>query len=283
MLRKGDHMSRPMIQAAVTMNQLQQKLDLIGNNLANSQTTGYKKGQAEFSSLLAQQINNMSHPAGAEGRLTPDGVRVGAGARLGSTMHDFSRGTVTETDRPLDVALQGDNHLFQIAVEENGVTDTRYTRDGSFYLQPVGTTGEVMLVTNHGHPVLGETGPITFQDGFDDISIQPNGDIHVTRNNQTEAEGRLNIVETDVPQLLEATKNNAFRLPNLAELGYTLNEVMNEVAGNENLLQAGALEQANVDMASEMSDLLTAQRSYQMNARTISMGDQMMGLINQLR
>src|SRR5690625_991914 len=128
-------MSRAMIQAAVTMNQLQQKLDVIGNNLANSQTTGYKSRQSEFSSLLFQQINNLNHPQNSTLRLTPDGLRVGNGAKLGSVNVNNENGTIQQTDRDLDVALLQKNHYFQVEVTENNETETRYTRDGSFYLQ----------------------------------------------------------------------------------------------------------------------------------------------------
>lgn len=275
-------MSRAMIQAAVTMNQLQQKLDVIGNNMANSQTTGYKSRQAEFSSLLTQQINNMSHQENSTGRLTPDGVRVGAGARLGSINNNFAVGTIVETGRALDVALQEKNHLFQIQVNENGVTNRLYTRDGAFYLQPLEYSNNVMLVTKDGHPVLGDNGSIVLQDGFDEINIQSDGSILVSRDEQTELAGRLSIVEAVYPELLEAAGENAFRLSNLDELGYTLDNVMNQVNG-DNMVKNGALEHSNVDMSKEMTDLLMTQRSYQFNARTLSMGDQMMGLINQLR
>jgi len=276
-------MSRSMIQAAVTMNQLQQKLDVIGNNLANSQTTGYKSRQAEFSSLLTQQINNMTRPVAAEERLTPDGVRVGSGARLGSVTSDFSVGSISETGRALDVALQEKNHFFEIQVAENGATETMYTREGAFYLQPLENSEDVMLVTKAGHPVLGEDGPIVMEDGFEYIDIQGNGEILTRRGNQTEVVGVLSIVETEYPQILEASGENIFRLPNLAELGYTLDEVINDINANHDLLKKGALERSNVDISKEMTDLLMAQRSYQMNGRTITMGDQMMGLINQLR
>jgi len=276
-------MSRSMIQAAVTMNQLQQKLDVIGNNLANSQTTGYKSRQAEFSSLLTQQINNMTRPVEGEERLTPDGIRVGSGARLGSIMNDFSVGSISETGRALDVALQEKNHFFEIQVAENGTTETLYTRDGAFYLQPLENSDNVMLVTKAGHPVLGEAGPIIIEDGFEYIDIRENGEILIRRDNQTETAGVLSILETEYPQILEASGENIFRLPNLAELGYTFDEVINDVNAHYGLLKIGALERSNVDISKEMTDLLMAQRSYQMNARTITMGDQMMGLINQLR
>lgn len=268
-----------MIQAAVTMNQLQQKLDLIGNNLANSQTTGYKARNADFSSLLFQQINNMTDPANAQGRLTPDGVRVGSGAKLGSINVDLSLGTLKETGRALDVALMQPNHLFQISVTENNVTETRYTRDGSFYLSPL-ANNQVMLTTKDGDPVLGANGPITFADGFNDIQVTDDGQVTVRRGTNTEVVGQLTVVEAVRPRLLEATGNNNFRLPNLAELGFNQAEVIQGVQAS---VKSGTLESSNVNMSKELTDLITTQRAYQFNARTISMGDQMSGLINQLR
>lgn len=274
---------RTMIQAAVTMNQLQNKLDLIGNNLANSQTPGYKSRSADFSSLLFQQINNMKDPANAEGRLTPDGVRIGSGARIGSTNINSAVGSIKETGRGLDVALLEKNHLFQVQVTDNGVTETRYTRAGAFYLSPVNNNQDVMLTTSDGNPVLGENGPIVIPAGFDSISISDNGQISVTRGNDTLEAGRLSIVEAVRPRLLEATGENLLRLPDLQELGYNQNEIIQATNPNDTLVKSGALEQSNVDISKEMTDLIITQRSYQFNARTISMSDQMMGLVNQLR
>ncbi|WP_284138968.1 MULTISPECIES: flagellar hook-basal body protein [unclassified Virgibacillus] len=276
-------MSRAMIQAAVTMNQLQSKLDLIGNNMANSQTTGYKNRQADFSSLLFQQIDNLKNPPFEAGRLTPDGVRVGAGARLGSINIDLSPGAIQETGRELDVALLEKNHLFQIQVTENGVQETRYTRDGSFYLSPDATNQTVMLVTKDGNPVLGQNGPIVIPTGFDEISIESNGAVLVRRGNQMEAVGNLSMVQAIRPRVLEATGDNNFRLPDLDALNYTLGEILQEVGPNTASVKSGVLESSNVNMAEQMTDLISTQRSYQFNARTISMSDQMLGLINQLR
>lgn len=276
-------MSRTMIQAAVTMNQLQNKLDLIGNNLSNSQTTGYKSRQADFSSLLFQQINNLNDPKNAEGRSTPDGVRIGSGAKLASTNINLNLGAITETGRGLDTALLRKNDLFQIQVTENGVAETRYTRDGSFYLSPVNNNQAIMLTTADGNPVIGENGPIVIPAGFDSISIDENGEIMVTRGNGTQTAGRISIVEAIKPRLLEATGNNAFRLPDMQTLGYNLNEIIQETSPNDTLVKSGALERSNVDMSKEMTDMILTQRSYQFNARTISMSDQMMGLVNQLR
>lgn len=277
-------MSQTMIQATVTMNQLQNKLDLIGNNMANSQTTGYKTRQADFASLLFQQYDNMTHPANAEGRLTPDGVRTGTGAKLGSVNIDLSPGTIKETDRNLDTALLEKNHLYQIQVTENGTQETRYTRDGSFYLSPVNNNQDVMLTTEDGNPVIGENGPIVIAEGFDSIDIDQDGQITVTRGNVTEESGNLGVVEAVRPRLLEATGDNAFRLPNLDELGFDFAEIIQNVNNpNADILKSGALEHSNVDISQQMTDMIKTQRSYQFNSRTISMNDQMMGLVNQLR
>ncbi|MBP1971682.1 flagellar basal-body rod protein FlgG [Virgibacillus natechei] len=277
-------MSRMMIQAAVTMDQLQHKLDLIGNNMANSQTTGYKSREAEFSSLLFQQINNVSGDPENEGnRLTPEGIRVGSGAKLGTANLDFTSGTITETGRALDTALRGDNYFYQIQDTENDGEVIRYTRDGSFHLSPVNDTEDVMLTTSDGNPVLGQTGPIVMEDGFDSIDIQANGQIMVGRGDQTEVVGELDIVEVIRPQLLEATGDNNFQLPDLAELGFEMDEIIQATDPTIDVIQSNALERSNVDVSKQMTDLITAQRSYQFNAQTISIGDEMKGLINQLR
>lgn len=276
-------MTRIMTEAAVTMNQLQQKLDIIGHNLANSQTTGYKSRQAEFSSLLFQQMNNMTAPRNAEGRLTPDGIRIGSGAKIGTTHSDLSIGSIKETDRALDTVLLEEDYYYPIQVNNQGITETHFTRDGAFYLHPTENASILRLVTKDGHAVTGLTGPIELEDGFEDISIRPNGAIYVTRNGEEQYVDRLTIVRAIRPHLFEAKGNNFFAIPNVDELGHSLEEIIQEVDSDMNLVQSRALEQANVDVAKQMTDLMMTQRSYQMNARTITMADQMMGLVNQIR
>ncbi|MBN6205351.1 flagellar hook-basal body protein [Ralstonia pickettii] len=275
-------MSRTMIQAAVTMNQLQNKLDLIGHNMANSQTPGYKARKSEFSSLLFQNINNLNAQANADNRLSPVGVRIGTGARLGATSNNFSLGALNRTERALDAALRSENHFFQIQTVENGIAETRYSRDGSFYLTPTNNQ-EVMLTTGDGNPVLGQNGPIILQNNFDSILINDRGQIVVERGNQQEIAGEIAVVQVNRPQLLETASQNLFRLPDLNALGFNFGEVIQPLGAENNLMESGVLEQSNVDIAEQMSDLLTAQRAYQFNASTISTSDQMMGLINQLR
>ncbi len=271
------------VQAAVTMGQLQSKLDLVGHNIANVDTTGYKNRSAEFSSLLFQQVDNLNdEEANAEGRLTPDGIRLGSGAKLGSTNVNLALGSIKQTDRGLDIALLQDNQLLQVAVTENGATETRYTRDGTLYLNPT-EDGQLALTTSDGNSVIGENGPIVIADGAEDVSISENGAIQVTRNGVVQNEAQLAIVEAIRPQFLESVGNNLFRLPDITDEAYVADDIIQGVAFNDIELQSGALESSNVDLATQMTEMMQTQRAYQFNSRTISMSDQMSGLINQIR
>ncbi|UOQ87062.1 flagellar hook-basal body protein [Gracilibacillus salinarum] len=274
-------MTRMTFQAAATMGQLQKRLDNIANNIANTNTTGYKNRDANFSSLLSQQINLEADPTNETGRLTPEGLRVGTGAKLGHTNFDFTQGSLQTTDRNLDVALLEDNQFFQVAVEENGQQEVRYTRAGNFYLSPM-ENDTVMLVTSNGNPVLGANQqPITLADNMEDLTIDENGMINVTRNGVQVVEGQLGVVEAVRPRLFEASGESLFRLSEDSLTNYPLNEIINDV--DTIRVQSGALEGSNVDIAKQTTDMIETQRAYQFNARTISMHDQINGLINQLR
>ncbi len=274
-------MSRAMIQAAVTMGQLQNKLDVIGNNLANSQTNGFKRKQTEFSSMLVQQINNLTHAS--EERQTPEGIRVGTGARLGTIRQDSSIGSFKQTDRGLDIALRDPSHYLQVQVTEGGVTETRYTRDGALYLQPSANGDEVFLTNADGHPILGQNGSISIASGFESIRLTDEGSIVTTRNGVEQVEGQLAPVAIGQSRFLEQAGGNLLRLPTNDAIGASGVNVVQPVALNGAIISVGMLEQSNVDLADEMSELLMTQRAYQYNSRTLSMGDQMYGLINQLR
>lgn len=262
------------------MNQLQQKMDTIAHNLANSNTTGYKERQSQFSNILSQQVNNLTPADQAGPRRTPDGIREGIGARLGAIHSNLNIGHIQQTDRELDSVLLNEWHYFQVQAEHNGQQEVQYTRDGSFYLQPVGDGADMMLVTKEGLPVLGINGVIQFSgDQVEHLQISENGDIIVQRAGQNEVVGTLALVEAMLPRALEAVGENQFRVPQ----EFNLNDVLQGVPGGENLLQSGALEMSNVSIQDQMTELINAQRSYQMNARSVTMSDQMQGLVNQLR
>lgn len=273
---------RMMGQAHASMTALQQKLDTIGHNLANSNTHGYKARQIEFQSLLKQHIDNLTDPANAVGRETPLGIRVGTGARVGSTNSDLAIGSMQRTDRSLDTMLLNENHFYQIHVDNDGIDEIRYTRSGNFYVTPL-NNGNVQLVTAEGYRVQGTNGPIEFNDNFDAIDINSRGEVLVTYGTNTINAGQLDVVEITRPRILQAAGENAFRLPDLAALGYNFNEIVRAPADDSRMIQNNVLEMSNVQIQDEMVEMINAQRAYQLNARSITTADQMQGLINQLR
>lgn len=272
-------MNRSMIQSAVTMGQLQKKLDLIGNNLSNSETTGYKSRSADFSSLLFQQMNNQSHAPAEIGRRTPEGIRVGSGAQLGHTNLDLTQGSLQNTGRALDVALLREDHLFEVRVPTEAGEENHYTRAGNFYLNPV-NNGQVMLTDVNGNPVVGEDGEnILLQDNFQSITIERDGTLLVTRGENQAIEGQLNVMEAVRPRMLEAVGDNRFRIP----AGIDAQGLLENAQADEIAIQNQTLETSNVDVSKQMTEMLMAQRAYQFNSKSISTGDQMMGLVSQLR
>lgn len=266
------------------MGQLQKKIDTIGHNLANSNTNGYKRRETNFNDLLFQQINNQPNTNLEIGRRTPNGIRQGSGAKLSETNLRMEQGSIKLTDRSLDLALKRPNDFFELLAEENGDFATRYTRDGAFYLSPY-DEGEMALVTGNGDFVLGTNGePIFVPENFKDIKITETGEIVVTDNdNNEESIGQLQLVQILKPQLLQSTGENQFALPDLEQLNLWEEDVYQDVSGQEGAVQQKALEMSNVDTSTEMTELLTAQRSYQFNAKSISIADQMAGLISNLR
>ncbi|MFC0187025.1 flagellar hook-basal body protein [Fictibacillus aquaticus] len=274
-------MNKMIINSSVTMGQLQMQLDTIANNMANSNTTGYKSRQVQFSDLLFQQVKGLPYAENENSRVTPEGTRFGSGARLSSTAMNMAAGSLQQTGRSLDFALTSPQSYFQIQVsDDNGRNVTEYTRDGAFYLSPsAGNPNELDLVTSDGNKVLGTNGPIKIPSGYKEISIGQNGAISVTLTNGTTVNaGQLAVVTINKPDLMLSVGHH-LRLPENIQAA----QVMTAAAGREAAVQQGVLEASNVDIATEMSDLVNAQRSYQFNARTISMADQMMGLINGIR
>ncbi|PGT80793.1 MULTISPECIES: flagellar hook-basal body protein [Bacillaceae] len=279
-------MLRSMITATNTMSQLQKQLDQIGHNMANIDTQSYKRTETSFSELVRQQFNNQPNAAEeiAEQRFGRElGIRQGTGAMLNSSLV-FTQGNIKQTSRELDIAFTLPNQFLQIDV--NG--EINYTRDGALYLSPTNDgTNQLLLTASDGSPVLDENqNPIRFNDDFQKIVISNDGTISTVQNDQTEApqEFQLGVVQVDRPQMLIQNGNNRYGLKDLGDI--PLNEVLTFLEGElrgDVAMEQGALEMSNVDLSKEMTDLLISQRSYQMNAKSVTLGDQMLGLINGVR
>ncbi|MFN2744547.1 flagellar hook-basal body protein [Bacillus sp. z60-18] len=275
-------MLRSMITASNTMNQLQKQIDSISHNLANTDTTGYKAKNTSFSELVRQQIEQVDEKNNevAQSRKTPPGLRLGVGAVLTERLTQ-KQGSLKETGRDLDIALTSPYQFFQVDVDG----EVQYTRNGTFYLTPApGNANQLELVTKEGHPVLDENGDaIRFDRRYQNFQVDGSGTITVSTGNQAEAplSFNLGIAQAVKPQALAAEGGNLFSVRE--DLRDTALINLNGAGRQDISMKQGFLESSNVDISKEMTDLISSQRSYQMNSRAISMGDQMMGLINSVR
>ncbi|MCA1065437.1 flagellar hook-basal body protein [Rossellomorea sp. AcN35-11] len=280
-------MNRTMITATNTLGQLQKQMDMIGHNLSNADTNGYKRREAVFSELLVQQVKNQRVDKFETGRLTPLGVREGSGARLSQSHLILNQGSLRSTGRSLDFALTNERQFFKVLSQDNDSSAVRYTRDGAFFVSPTGN-GEAMLVNGSGLPILDENDNyITFAEDATTFQLGDNGVLTVTDSTGGEEQFNLGIVTVEKPQFLHQFGGNLLGFPeNLEDLGVTEDEVVTNVAfgarADISMVQ-GSLEGSNVDISKEMTDMLNVQRSYQFQARSISIADQMMGLVNGIR
>lgn len=290
-------MNSSLINSAASMSGLQRRMDIIAHNIANVNTVGYKRKEATFQDILTsrkQQLDDMQLP----GRLTPLGLTEGWGSRLSKQLVDMSQGFLQATDNPTDIALQGDA-MFELAVPlldgdgqpiiENGepAYQATWTRYGSFKLTSILDDPDNMyLTTEDGQLVLGADGERIAIPQNHRLSIDQNGKI-TAYNHLDEAvpAGQLRLVKVLNPQLLESLGEHHFGLPANVERDVaflTLDDA--EAVALEGIgVRQGFLEQSNVSMVNEMTELISIQRSYQMSARALSSADTMMNLANNLR
>lgn len=269
------------------MGEIQKALDTVANNLSNLNTTGFKQRQAVFSSLLEQNFTDQPDATVPLNRETPLGLREGTGSKVSGTKMDMAEGTIQQTDRPLDLALTQPDQFFTIeSTGSNGQAETRYTRNGAFYLQPNASNPNRMnLVTQDGSFVLDQTGKrIELPVGTDQVTVSKTGQLQVTLRNGTQTTGaQIGVVSIHKPQLLTSAGDTTFTLPSLGALKIPIANVLTRVPTQTVSVQPGALEASNVDLTDAMTQLTTLQRSYQFNARAIQVADDMMNLVNTIR
>jgi flagellar basal-body rod protein FlgG len=271
-------MNQSMLTASVTMGQLQKRLDTISNNLANSDTVGFKARQAKFSDLLYQQIHNQ--PNTEASKTTPDGIRVGSGVKVSATTQVMTQGSIKVTDRSLDIALLEENLLFEI-IGNPGEPDMQFTRSGAFYLSPIGGEGsDLALVTADGRRIMGQNGPITLPADTKSIEVDKQGAVQAVLSDETRVViDNLSIVQALKPQYLQATGDNTFQI----DPAMNGNLIIQAYQPQNPVVQQGALEQSNVDTGQEMVQLLETQRAFQLNAKSITYANDMMGIVNSIR
>lgn len=241
------------------MSAQQVNIDTISNNLANVNTTGFKKARAEFQDLLYTQLQSPVRQQAA-------GIAVGHGSRLSSVQRFFVGGSLQATGNDYDVAIQGSG-FFRVQRADGTIA---YTRDGAFRLDEQG-----QLVTSAGEVVLGATGPIKFGPGSDLVNIGPDGTV---RQGDTVV-GRISLALFANPAGLEAAGNNLW-----LETGASGNpRVANPGEPDAGGLVQFHLEASNVQTVEEMVNLIVAQRAYEINSKVVQSADEMMSLANNLR
>jgi len=248
--------------AATGMMAQELNVEVISNNIANMRTTGFKRQRAEFQDLLYQNIRRAGSATSDSGTISPSGIQIGSGVKTGATYRVMSQGSVLQTEKELDVAIRGEGY-FRISLPDGR---TAYTRDGSFEIDQNGT-----LVNIDGYTV---EPAITIPQNARSISIDGSGQVEVMVDDDTTPSqlGQIQLARFVNRAGLEAIGDNLF-----VETGASGSEQVGNPGadGYGNLLQQH-LEQANVNAVSEISDLIAAQRAYEMNARVIRAADEMM-------
>jgi flagellar basal-body rod protein FlgG len=259
---------RALHTAATGMIAQELNVQVISNNIANMRTTGYKRQRAEFQDLLYEHVRRVGSQTSDQGNILPAGVELGSGVKAVGTPRVMTQGNVLPTGKDFDVAIRGDG-FFRIQLPDGRTT---YTRDGSFQLDAQGR-----IVTNQGYVV---------QPG---ITVPPNA-TQLTINAQGHVSAMLpgNTTGTQLGQLDLSVFVNKAGLQAIGDNLYVETTASGPpqtgTPGTDaygNLLQ-GNLEQANVEAVTEISDLIAAQRAYEMNGKVINAADQMLQSTTQL-
>ncbi|WRA18918.1 flagellar basal-body rod protein FlgG [Helicobacter pylori] len=261
-------MLRSLYSATSGMLAQQTHIDTTSNNIANVNTTGFKKSRADFNDLFYQAMQyagtNTSNTT-----LSPDGMEVGLGVRPSAITKMFSQGSPKETENNLDVAITGKG-FFQVQLPDG---TTAYTRSGNFKLDEQGN-----LVTSEGYLLIPQ---ITLPEDTTQVNIGVDGTVSVTQGLQTTSNviGQITLANFVNPAGLHSMGDNLFSITNAS--GEAI--VGNPDSQGLGKLRQGFLELSNVRLVEEMTDLITAQRAYEANSKSIQTSDAMLQTVNSLK
>jgi len=259
-------MLRAFSTAATGMTAQQMMVDVIANNLANVNTTGFKRSQIDFHDLLYVKMRESGAEV-ASGITTPGGMEIGSGVRAASTIKVFTAGELQNTGRNLDIAITGEGFL-QVTLP-NG--DIRYTRDGTLQ-----TNANGELVTTTGYTI---EPAITIPTDAVWVDIGKDGSVNVTDTAGTvSVVSSIQLVRFSNPSGLSNEGDNL--MAETEASGTPLTGTAGE--SGFGTIQSGFLEKSNVQMVMELVNLITAQRAYEINSRAIKAGDEMLRAANQI-
>ena len=248
--------------AATGMAAQELNVQVISNNIANLRTTGFKKQTAAFQDLIYEHVRRVGAQASDQGTVLPVGIDIGGGVKTVGTPRSMTQGTLSQTGNDLDVSITGEG-FFKVLMPDGTF---QYTRDGTFQMDNQGR-----IVTAQGNPVQPS---ITIPDKASGISINAQGQVSVTLPGSTTSTivGQIGLTRFINKAGLQPVGSNQF--VDTPSSGPPQDGIAN--TDGYGAITQGSLEQANVDVVTEMSDLIAAQRAYEMNAKVISAADQML-------
>ncbi|MDJ0944137.1 MAG: flagellar basal-body rod protein FlgG [Kiloniellales bacterium] len=255
--------------AATGMLAQQLNVEVISNNIANMTTTGYKRQRAEFQDLLYQDLRRVGSESSDAGTVVPSGIQLGLGVQPAAVYRIVEQGNLTITENPFDLAINGRGY-FTVELPSG---DTGYTRAGSFQISPDGE-----LVTADGYII--QPGATIPSDAVS-VTINANGLVSARLGGSTTEQqvGQIELATFPNDAGLEALGDNLF-LETAASGSATIG---NPGATGFGTLKQGALETSNVNVVNEITNLIAAQRAYEMNSKVIQASDEMMANTTQLR
>lgn len=255
--------------AASGMSAQQMKVDVVANNLANMSTTGYNARRADFADLHYQQVARPGSVSAQDGSMLPTGVQMGMGVRPSSVSVILAQGSLSQTNGDLDVAIEGKGYL-EVTLPSGG---SAYTRDGGLKRSADG-----QIVTSEGYAVAPG---ITIPTDAISVAINGNGEVYANFSGQIAPQllGQFNLVGFTNEKGLEAMGSNMF-LESPASGAPTVSTPGLDGLGT---LRQGYLEDSAVDAVREVSELIKAQRGYELNAKVITAADQMLSATTQVR
>jgi flagellar basal-body rod protein FlgG len=254
--------------ASTGMKAQELNVEVISNNIANQRTAGFKKFRAEFKDLLYQDLRRVGTSTSDQGTIVPAGIQIGSGVRTAATPRIMTQGSVQPTEKPLDMAIRGEG-FFQIQLPDGR---TAYTRAGNFVRDAQG-----QIVTTDGYLV--DPG-VTIPENASSITISVDGTVQALLGNDsaTTELGQFTLARFVNDTGLQSIGDNLYL--ETGSSGPAIVGAPND-EGFGNLLQ-GHLESSNVDAVTEISDLISAQRAYEMNSRVIRAADEMMSATTQM-
>lgn len=255
--------------AATGMDAQQTRVEVISNNLANMNTTAFNARRAEFADLHYQIERAAGSVSASDGSILPEGVQLGLGVRTASISMDMTQGSLKNTGGDLDLAIEG-RGFFEITLPSG---EPAYTRDGAFK-----RTGEGLMVNGEGYRLAGD---LTIPEDARSVSINAEGEVYAYFDGQADGQliGTINLATFANPKGLEPIGGNLFRATAASGAAVT------GQAGQDGFgtVRQYYLEESNVDVVQQISELIEAQRGYELNSKVISAADQMMGATTQIR